>query len=493
MTDKEDIWVDDHLARKNDSALLYRLTYNRYRENLEADRKGSYVINVDAGWGQGKTFLLSRMHRELIRAGHPAVFINVWEHDYIDDPYTIVVAAIDDYIKSVIGAVEPSKAKKIKEAFDKFRRNFGKIVAVVGTELTKTAARRLIGEGVDTLKDYVTDGGANTFTKDVAGDVAKSLTDISDFAIDKFAKARLNDVSETKRSVVNFKEGLGTLLTLLGDATDLNLPFYVFLDELDRCKPTYAISMLERVKHLFDVTGVVFILATDTDQLAHAINSVYGDKFDAKHYLQRFFHRSYQMPDADPYLIALDLITKRKLQTNKWNLPPNNDLNDGKSFAKFLAKTATILKLSPRRIDQSIDILQDVTTVWYEKFPIELTVMYPLICQYSIDRKIDGDSIFSVDRNLLNSSHWRTKNENNMETDFAAYYRVYRELWSDGLYSWIRNKSQANTIGMEESYIYENAKVELNEISSKNNRSYYTSLVRNYGDIILSNRTTFYE
>lgn len=51
-------------------------------------------------------------------------------------------------------------------------------------------------------------------------------------------------------------------------------PFFIFIDQLDRCRPTYAIEMLEQVKHLFDIDHAVFVIATDGDQLARSIKAV---------------------------------------------------------------------------------------------------------------------------------------------------------------------------------------------------------------------------
>jgi predicted KAP-like P-loop ATPase len=61
------------------------------------------------------------------------------------------------------------------------------------------------------------------------------------------------------------------------------------VDELDRCRPTYAIQTLELVKHLFNVPGLIFIFALDIEQLSHSVQTVYGQNMDAQGYLCRFF------------------------------------------------------------------------------------------------------------------------------------------------------------------------------------------------------------
>ena len=76
-------------------------------------------------------------------------------------------------------------------------------------------------------------------------------------------------------------------------------PIFILIDELDRCRPDYAISLLEIVKHIFDIKNFVFIIATDTDQLQHSIKNVYGNDFSANDYLGRFFHRRFTLKSPE--------------------------------------------------------------------------------------------------------------------------------------------------------------------------------------------------
>lgn len=73
----------------------------------------------------------------------------------------------------------------------------------------------------------------------------------------------------------------------------------IFIDELDRCKPEYAVKLLERVKHYFGNDHISFVFSTNIKQLQHTIQRYYGDKFDAYKYLNRFFDLCIPMPQAD--------------------------------------------------------------------------------------------------------------------------------------------------------------------------------------------------
>jgi predicted KAP-like P-loop ATPase len=60
------------------------------------------------------------------------------------------------------------------------------------------------------------------------------------------------------------------------------------VDELDRCRPDYAIRVLERIKHFFDISGIVFIIGMDRNQLCHSICGLYGERFNSSEYLKKF-------------------------------------------------------------------------------------------------------------------------------------------------------------------------------------------------------------
>jgi hypothetical protein len=73
----------------------------------------------------------------------------------------------------------------------------------------------------------------------------------------------------------------------------------VLIDELDRCKPTYAVQLLERIKHYLSNDKITFVFAINEKQLLHTIQVFYGDGFDAYQYLDRFFDYRLSLPKPD--------------------------------------------------------------------------------------------------------------------------------------------------------------------------------------------------
>ena len=73
----------------------------------------------------------------------------------------------------------------------------------------------------------------------------------------------------------------------------------VLIDELDRCKPTYAVQLLERIKHYLSNDKITFVFAINDEQLQHTIKAFYGDGFNAHQYLDRFFDHRLMLPQID--------------------------------------------------------------------------------------------------------------------------------------------------------------------------------------------------
>ena len=70
----------------------------------------------------------------------------------------------------------------------------------------------------------------------------------------------------------------------------------VFIDELDRCKPSYAVRLLERIKHYFSNDQITFVFSVNTNELQHTIRKYYGNDFNASRYLDRFFDLRIALP-----------------------------------------------------------------------------------------------------------------------------------------------------------------------------------------------------
>ena len=81
----------------------------------------------------------------------------------------------------------------------------------------------------------------------------------------------------------------------------------IFIDELDRCRPDYAVNLLERIKHYFSNENVTYVFSVNIDELQHTIKRFYGDGFSSTEYLDRFFDLTIDIPmiDVDKYFNSI--------------------------------------------------------------------------------------------------------------------------------------------------------------------------------------------
>lgn len=128
------------------------------------------------------------------------------------------------------------------------------------------------------------------------------LDDLSEKAIGEIAqniaKDKINRYEKTKNTIVQFKDNLQKFTNEItkSESGDIK-PLVFFIDELDRCRPPYALQILEKAKHLFNVENIIFVLALDKKQIGNSIRGIYGADMDVDGYLRRFIDLNYFLPE----------------------------------------------------------------------------------------------------------------------------------------------------------------------------------------------------
>ena len=125
----------------------------------------------------------------------------------------------------------------------------------------------------------------------------------------------------------------------------------IFVDELDRCKPTFAIEVLESIKHFFDDERIIFVVALNKSQLIHTIKNYYGVGFDSSSYLNRFFDISLQLPECN-----MDLFMKMlELQKNS-NYKLTRIANDIRNSSRLSMRDTAIYLGRIREVETNCSI-----------------------------------------------------------------------------------------------------------------------------------------
>lgn len=215
--------------------------------------EGSFVLSLNSEFGSGKTTFFE-MWANKIRAGDDpleVVYLNGWESDYQGDPLLAIVS-------SLLNSVEPQKA----------------------------------GGKVEQIKE--TAGKLCRFGLSIGGDVVQKFAGIDFIKAGQYAEPGGADVGLACFQLYHEKEELFTKLKdLLRDFTDVSSKRIVILvDELDRCRPNYAVEFLETIKHFFDIPGLIFIIGVDKTQLAASAKALFGQELNFDEYYRKFAQRN---------------------------------------------------------------------------------------------------------------------------------------------------------------------------------------------------------
>ena len=265
-------------------------------------QEAPFVISVDGRWGTGKTFLLKRWQQDLENQGWQAIYFNAWEDDFNDDPLLAIVGQLSEHFDE--GAAD-------------------RIAQTLAHAALNIVVKRLAGMKVDELTPQ-------RLLDDYRGQ------------------------QEAKRTVKDELARLGHRVR-----ADTYRPLVFIIDELDRCRPTFAIELLERVKHIFDVPNIVFVFGINRRELVKSLESVYGE-IDAGTYLRRFFDMEFLLPDASPLVFCRSLVPKYGLDTFFDGLSQRSGRSHSRELSMIVDSVAVVmgsLGLELRDIDYCVRLL----------------------------------------------------------------------------------------------------------------------------------------
>lgn len=236
-----DAFSDDKLNRKF-------LAENLKRILLNTDYN---VFSINAPWGGGKSYFIENL-AELIGDDAICISYNAWESDFYNNPLVPLVTEIIYKLEQIIS------------------------------------------EEDEIYKDLIE-------TKNTISNILNKLSfgiSISRFNIsfDPNKKALDSDYISLK----NLKEKLRSGLAFIQEK--LNKKIIIFVDDLDRCNPKYAIETLETIKHFFGIKNIIFVLAVDKKQIENIVKTIYGiapDTSDIEGYLKKFIDVEFNLPTPD--------------------------------------------------------------------------------------------------------------------------------------------------------------------------------------------------
>ena len=280
------------------------------------------TISIDGDWGTGKTFfvkqveyimnLLNNSSKENLEpkiqslidkiknkleeknvntyGNMRAIYYNACEYDYFEEPLLTIIADIiknNSNIKIDNPKVKKGLAEKIDSLLSSFKFGFS----------------------------YQNQNG-NTLGVEVQKQKNAPHSSV------------LEEIILDKKLEENFKQLLEDLLV------EKSNRLVIFIDELDRCNPKFAVKLLEKIKYYFNDERFIFVFSTNMNQLQHTIEKYYGYNFNGAYYLQKFFDYQLELPEINieqyiNYQIMLiprdsssyvDEVIKEILKYKKYNL-----------------------------------------------------------------------------------------------------------------------------------------------------------------------------
>ncbi len=271
-----DIGEDEGFSAEKD--IFGRAALGAGLTNLMSSLSDPTVLALDGQWGSGKTTFLKMWAGELRKLGFPVVYLDAFQHDYAEDAFTALASEIISLAKSK----RPESATK---AFSDKAIGAGKILLRSSLKLGVKAATFGVLDAADLEK--------------VAADIAKETSDLAD----KYVGDMLTKQKQQKETILAFQDALTELPSLLSVSVSGNAkskPLIVIVDELDRCRPVFALEILERIKHFFSVPNVHFVLGAHLGQLSNSVKVAYGNDIDSHLYLQKFIQLTvYLMDDGE--------------------------------------------------------------------------------------------------------------------------------------------------------------------------------------------------
>lgn len=267
---------------------------------LVKNTSNPYVIALSAEWGNGKTFFLNAWRNSILPEAQkiiipknlcekiknkfrnqekyklqqgeiPCVYIDAWALEDLDDPLLVISVCIQEQLQKFL---YKNKKQLLKSAIKFIRPS---IILKLGISLFKDITKR----------DF-------NYTESILSDIVVNSVD------------RI-----TKKKSKNFSDILQQIVEDVKNKTDTN-SILIMIDELDRCTPNYIVKLLERIKHLFNIPGLVFVLAVDNQILRSAIRNEFGfdDKEFEEKYLHKFIDYFYRLPEPDYVQYICELINK---------------------------------------------------------------------------------------------------------------------------------------------------------------------------------------
>ncbi len=403
--------VDDCISFDDDTDILKRKSFWEWLANLIINSENeSLVISINAKWGEWKTDFLKRWNNYLKNDRElNTIYFNSFKNDYIEDPFIALLGEVSNVFSD----------KGIKEKIKEKWKNILKWILPLAWKVWVRWIMKWDSE-------QISNDWENLLEWDIANEVWK----------------KLESYSNKESEILDFRKTLEEVI----EAERKQLVFII--DELDRCRPDFALRLLERIKHFFDIKGLYFVLGINKEQIEKYIEKIYWN-IDSTVYLQKF--------------IDIETILPKEINEIGWDMKKYIDYLFVKNDGIFNKKKDSIW----------IEFLGNLLLFISEKYSLTLRQIEKIFNDLIIFRKIKWERLYFIktvliiifikcfDNNLYRvMREWKSKKEDllefldlsnisddkklNEEIDFIydeelspeISVKYYNRYWYDTSYEW---------------------------------------------------------
>ena len=211
--------------------------FAKFLQDLLDNTNEPHTVAIHGAWGSGKTVFVEMWKEHMEEKGFSVIYFDAFKHDYQSNVFLSLTKTLYAHFKDKDTKDFKGKAKKILEIL----------------------------------------------SKNIANSITKGIIDEEVF------NAVFNACKEDKENINEFKKVLLELIK----KNENNKPLIFIIDEMDRCRPDFALEILEKVKHVFNIPNLHFIFAVNLITLEKSVQKIYGVD---RQYLQKFFKFSLALP-----------------------------------------------------------------------------------------------------------------------------------------------------------------------------------------------------
>ncbi len=314
---------------KNDPFLDCFESTKNFAKALKNDidtKETPHSLLLSADYGMGKTFFSTRFTQYLRNNNYDVIYFSVWENDYMQEPFLAFAKVILNYIHNKFKA-------------EKYKANAAKLF-------------------------------------DITEKLAEAITFSTGIGFNISAEKLISAFKTDTDPIVEFRKQLTAFINKIPKKK-----LIIIVDELDRCRPDYAMKTLECIKHFFEIEGLFVILPTNKEALNDCIKSLYGienkDRKCRESYFQKFFNdeRVLKKPiDSDYLYVVNQYLTNEKLAealSEGLLIQDSNKYNNIEFLRNWFARYSFSACLTIRELkDYSLELLR-ICNNFYEPIRVQ--------------------------------------------------------------------------------------------------------------------------